>query len=146
SRHRLAGGPWAGAQARDAGPLQCGDRRASLFELLQGVRHTLLLFPGTRSGRPGWLRLARLAASTERAHRGLIDCHLVAAAPDAVPADLPAGTSIVLDLERTLHGRYDAGSECLYLIRPDGYVGYRSAPAVPGPLREYLERIFTVSS
>ncbi len=59
---------------------------------------------------------------------------------------MPQATSVVLDEEGALHRRYDVRVECLYLIRPDGYVGYRSAPAAPGRLRDYLERIFVRSS
>ena len=60
---RLQGGPRAGTEARDAGPLQRGEQQLTLFQLLRGPRHTLLLFPGARTGRAGWLRLARLADS-----------------------------------------------------------------------------------
>jgi len=142
SGRRLAAGPHAGAEAFDAGPLLRADQRLTLFELLRGSRHNLLLFPGTRSGSASWLRLARLADATQRAHAGLIDVHLVARPGVAVPSDLPAGTSVIVDAEGALHRRYGAHAECLYLIRPDGYVAYRSAPSAPPRLREYLGRIF----
>jgi 2-polyprenyl-6-methoxyphenol hydroxylase-like FAD-dependent oxidoreductase len=132
------GGIRAGAEARDAGPLERGGGRATLFEVLRGPRHTLLLFPGPRSGRTTWARLAELAASTRRSHGDLIDAHLVGETHEAVPPDLPSGTSIVLDPGRVLHHRYRVRGETLYLIRPDGYVGYRSAPAMPRRFREYL--------
>jgi 2-polyprenyl-6-methoxyphenol hydroxylase-like FAD-dependent oxidoreductase len=135
-------GPHAGAEALDAGPLQRANQHLTLFGLLRGSRHTLLVFPGARSGSPSWLRLARLANATQRAHTGLIDVHLVARPGAAVPSDLPTATSVIVDVEGTLHRRYAAQAECLYLIRPDGYVAYRSAPAAPRRLREYLKRIF----
>ena len=37
-----------------------------------------------------------------------------------------------------MHRRYGAGSECLYLVRPDGYVGFRSQPAEWKPLEEHI--------
>jgi 2-polyprenyl-6-methoxyphenol hydroxylase-like FAD-dependent oxidoreductase len=132
-------GPGAGMEARDAGPLQQGERSLTLFDLLRGPRFTLLLFPGARAGQAAWLRLARLAAWTRRRH-GEIDVHLVGASRESTP-DLPPGTSVVLDPERSLQRRFDVRGECLYLIRPDGYVGYRSAPASPTSFRRYLERI-----
>jgi 2-polyprenyl-6-methoxyphenol hydroxylase-like FAD-dependent oxidoreductase len=135
-------GPHTGAEIRDAGPLRQADRVFTLLDLLRGPRHTLLLFPGVRAGQAGWLRLARLAASTRRSHGALIDVHLVGATPGTGPADLPPGTSIVLDPERALHRRLGVRGESLYLIRPDGYIGYRSAPATPTSFRRYLERIF----
>ncbi len=36
---------------------------------------------------------------------------------------------------------YGARYECLYLVRPDGYVGFRSQPVETVPLRDYLVRI-----
>src|SRR5262245_10273951 len=139
---RLAAGPHAGAEALDAGPLLREDQRLTLFDLLRGPRHTLLLFPGARSGNASWLRLARLADATQRAHAGLVAAHLVARPGAAVPSDLPAGTSVVVDAEGVLHRRYGAQAECVYVIRPDGYVAYRSAPAATRRLRDYLNRIF----
>ena len=142
---RLAAGPHAGAEALDAGPLLRADQRLTLFELLRGPRHNLLLFPGVRSGNASWHRLARLAAATQRDHTGLIDAHVVARTGAAVPSDLPVATSVVVDAEGALHRRYGAQAECLYLIRPDGYVAYRSAPAAPSRLRDYLGRILSRS-
>ena len=49
---------------------------------------------------------------------------------------------MVLDATGAVHERYGARSECLYLVRPDGYVGYRSQPADGDKLLAYLERIF----
>src|SRR5262249_20966029 len=41
---RFADGPHSGAQARDAGPLEVSGRTLTLFDLLRGPRHRLLLF------------------------------------------------------------------------------------------------------
>src|SRR5262249_47333749 len=124
------------------GPLQRGEQRLTLFELLRGHRHTLLLFPGARTGRAGWLRLASLADSIQRAHKELVDVHVVAGADEPFPAEVPPAMSVVRAPEGALRRRYAARAESLYLIRPDGYVGYRSAPALARPLRSYLARIF----
>ena len=48
----------------------------------------------------------------------------------------------MLDPDGALHRRYGIRGESLYLIRPDGYVGYRSAPIAPRHLRAYLGRLF----
>jgi hypothetical protein len=50
---------------------------------------------------------------------------------------------VVCDGESAVHQRYGARSECAYLIRPDGYVGYRAQPADGDKLIAYLETIFT---
>jgi hypothetical protein len=49
---------------------------------------------------------------------------------------------VLLDPEGEIHQRYGARSECLYLIRPDGHVGYRGQPADGDKLLAYLETIF----
>jgi 2-polyprenyl-6-methoxyphenol hydroxylase-like FAD-dependent oxidoreductase len=49
---------------------------------------------------------------------------------------------LVLDPDLVVHHRFGAPAECLYLIRPDGYVGFRSRPADLDSLQDYLGRIF----
>ena len=46
------------------------------------------------------------------------------------------------DPEFTLHTAFGARSESLYLIRPDGFVGYRSQPASRDGLVGHLESLF----
>ena len=58
-----------------------------------------------------------------------------------LPATLAMLQQLVTD--RTLHARWGASAECLYLVRPDGYVGYRAQPADRALLAGYLDRIFT---
>ena len=49
---------------------------------------------------------------------------------------------VVLDVDRSVHHRFGAGATCLYLTRPDGYVGYRSEPADAERFWAYLDRTF----
>ncbi|WP_131782142.1 FAD-dependent monooxygenase [Legionella gresilensis] len=51
-------------------------------------------------------------------------------------------TGIIFDEEDRIHKRYGAISECLYLIRPDRFVGFRSMPPCWNRLEVYLKRIF----
>lgn len=139
----FVGGPHAGAEARDAGPLFVGDRKLTLFELLRGPRHTMLLFLGNRDGETSRARLADLAAAMVPSYRELVDVYLVVPRSSGDAEDSVAGIAVVRDPEGALHARYGADAECLYLIRPDGYVGYRSKPASLQPLREYLGRVFS---
>jgi hypothetical protein len=60
-------------------------------------------------------------------------------AGDARPKDVPPGLRALLDPELALHRRYAAATESLYLIRPDGYVGFRSQPAELANLQAHLE-------
>ena len=49
---------------------------------------------------------------------------------------------MILDHLGELHHRFGARGSCLYLIRPDGYLGYRAMPPDAGKLAHYLGRIF----
>ncbi len=60
-------------------------------------------------------------------------------------AALAPQARIVRDPQQTLHRRYGAETECLYLIRPDGYVAYRSRPATKSSFQKYLDRVFGVA-
>jgi 2-polyprenyl-6-methoxyphenol hydroxylase-like FAD-dependent oxidoreductase len=139
---RFDAGPRPGEEALDAGPLLRDHRTSSLFELLRGPKHTLLLFPGAYHEGKSWHRLADLAQYIPASASDLIDTYLVATDADCVPSNLSLGGTLIVDPERSLHYRYGAETECLYLIRPDRYVAYRSEPATASALYEYLSRIF----
>ena len=57
------------------------------------------------------------------------------------PPELANEDRVLLDPKSGLHRRYGAGSECLYLLRPDGYVGFRSQPASWKALEEHLSML-----
>jgi hypothetical protein len=59
-----------------------------------------------------------------------------------LPAAMATESGVVLDPEGAFHRRYGAGAECLYLVRPDGYIAYRSQPADGDRLMAYLARVF----
>jgi 2-polyprenyl-6-methoxyphenol hydroxylase-like FAD-dependent oxidoreductase len=139
-------GPHSGAQACDAHPLRVAGRTVTLFELLQGPRHSLLLFAGTPSARRTGDRVADLAASVARAYADVIDVYLVRPGDPAAAADPTPGVTIVGDPEQALQRRYGARGGCAYLIRPDGYVGYRSANVTLPRFRQYLDRVFAPAS
>jgi hypothetical protein len=48
---------------------------------------------------------------------------------------------LVIDSRREFARLYGAHRNSTYLIRPDGYVGYRSQAAELAKLRQYLSRI-----
>ena len=59
------------------------------------------------------------------------------------PEELTGFTgSLLLDPRGELHRAFGARSECLYLIRPDGYVAFRSQPASGETLLHFLGQIF----
>ena len=139
-------GPHAGAETPDAGPIQVGNRILTLFQLLRGTRHSLLLFVGEQTQESSRTALTDLAIQVLQSHGQHIAVYLVEIGSTGSAAKIPSGVSIVYDPEQALHHRYGASTECLYLIRPDGYVGFQSRPARLREFRQYLDKIFIPSS
>jgi len=139
--HDFGAGPRAGDRGADA-RLMLYPRRESVrfFQRLRGTTHHLVLFAGVLSTGETHRRLQALADATMRTYPDCIEPHLII--PHELPGD-PAGKGeILLDPKGELHHRYGARSECLYVVRPDGYIGFRSQPPDPEALKSYLTQIF----
>ena len=136
-------GPHAGSEALDAGPLHVSDRAISLFELISGPRHTLLLFLGP--GRADRIddELVELGNEVSRVYGDLVQVCIVLPRDDDGREVTNSSITIVRDPEGALGERYAATEFRLYLIRPDGYVGWRADRPSLGALREYLAKVFT---
>lgn len=61
---------------------------------------------------------------------------------EEVPETVGDRGSVLLDPGGACHRRYGARGGCLYLVRPDGYVGFRAQPEAPGALLAYLDRLY----
>lgn len=120
-------------------PGDLGPRR--LFDVLRDTRHALLLFEGAARSDEGDRHFERIGGLVRGRYADRIAAHVVAhlgRRPEGLRWDGP----LLLDGDGSLHHRFGARAECLYLIRPDGYVGYRAQPADPAKLQAYLERLF----
>lgn len=112
-----------------------------LFQLLDPARHTLLLFDGEADTEAGYRNLAAIAARVSERCGDAVATRVILPGERA-PAPALQGLPVVADTRKALHDRYGARSECLYLVRPDGHVAYRSQPADGDRLAEYLDTIF----
>jgi hypothetical protein len=74
------------------------------------------------------------------AYPDCIEGHLIV--PHELPEDVGGKGEILLDPSGELHHRYGARSACLYVIRPDGYMPFRSEPPDPEALKSYFTQIF----
>jgi 2-polyprenyl-6-methoxyphenol hydroxylase-like FAD-dependent oxidoreductase len=110
-----------------------------LFELLQGTKHVLLLFEGAHGVEQAGPFEAVLDLA--RKHLAHIEAFLVVRGDVAPPWIAWEGPTL-RDHRGELHHRFGARGPCLYLIRPDGYLGYRAIPPDAGKLAKYLGRIF----
>jgi hypothetical protein len=118
-RVRFRGAPQPGDRAPDARGRDTGGEPRRLFDVFRGPHFTLLLFTGGTDHRP--------AVDAARRVRELVgvdvrECVVVAGA--RVPPGRE-GDPVLLDPDREAHRLYGAGAGSLYLVRPDGYVGFR---------------------
>jgi pentachlorophenol monooxygenase len=137
----LAGGPRPGERAPDARGLERVDGSASarLFELLRGTEPVLLLYAGVAAPSEA----VRDFEAIDAGARELVGGRLVAYAVLARGVgERPGSLDSLIDESGEFSSAYGAADTFLYLIRPDGYVGFRAAPAAQEPLLAYLQKIF----
>jgi hypothetical protein len=140
--YEFGGAPDAGTRPPDRRFGPAGEERR-VSSLLRGSRHVLLLFDGARPTPEGYANLARIAAAVRSSFSDVVETRVVVPA-DARPEAL-SEDDVLLDPGGDLHCGFGARAECAYLIRPDGYVGYRSQPAGEAEILDYLRRLFATS-
>lgn len=137
----FAHGPAAGDRAPDVKVVDATNRLTSrLFQAMRGTQFTLFLFAGTRDVEhviPEFLDIAKRVAEQYSPH---INTFLIAQKDLQIDND---DVRMFIDADLSWHQRYAAGAECLYLIRPDGYIGFRSQPADLASLTKHLDGIFS---
>ena len=83
--------------------------------------------------------MTRLGAEVRKRYGPWVRVHLVIPHEDR-PPELPGEETVLLDEAGRIHEIFGIETEALVLVRPDGYVGFRSQPAESGPLLTYLEQ------
>jgi len=127
----LGGGVHAGDRAPDGAVTQVENGTpTSLFQELRGTQHQLLLFTGVEPAADAVSKLAEISAAVEARFPRIAVSHTIA------PAPMPGAT--LMDADLSVHKRYAAAAPTLYLIRPDGYVSFRSQPAEASGLLAHL--------
>lgn len=135
-------GPAPGARVPDVHFVseRVDDRR--LLPLLHGGQHHVLLFDGAAATAEGYRNLTRIADSLSPLYGDRFVCHIIVPSLERPEALMDWNGSLILDPRGELHRAFGARSECLYLIRPDGYVAFRSQPASGETLLDFLGQIF----
>lgn len=137
-------GPSPGDRAPDTTVLSLeGANPVRLFDVIRSTKHSLILFDG-KPTLEGYKNLAEIADYVRQNFGELVIPYIILAAA-ADPKNLESDCSTWHDADISAHRAYSAASECLYLIRPDGYVAFRSQPADLEALKKYLTRIFKVA-
>ena len=131
-----------GDRAPEVQPLFRADGTSTrLFELLRSTKHTLFLLAGEKYSSASLQQLGKLANLVNEHYDELVQVYLVVA-DTQFPARMPTGIPVLLDRKKVMHRRYGAGAESLYLVRPDGYIGYRGQPSAADHFWSYMRTIF----
>jgi len=135
--HRLPGGPHAGDRAPDAtvGEFSAG-REINLMSIF-GREHVLLALAAPELQAQEKFQEINSLIRERYAH--LVSAYLILG--NRVEP-VQAGTNILLDSAEQFAERYGS-TPSFYLVRPDGYIGFRSHAAQARLLRAYLSKLFT---
>lgn len=140
-------GPGAGDRAPD-GYISVRNYPVRLYEMLWGTTHTLLVFSGDETSDDEMKQFQNIASGITQSHRDLVKAIFIVDSEESVKKCAPHLESfkdqvqLVADWEMSIHHRYSAGANCMYLIRPDKYIGFRSQPMDLNLLTAHLNRIF----
>jgi hypothetical protein len=134
----FAGGPHPGDRAPDAEGLSrtAGESRRLYQEWRKDLRHQLVLFAGLSPQRKRLAQLEGFVQQVNSAAPGLINATLIRCG-----LGKPMPGRVLYDTQAHAHSRYGARQECLYLVRPDGYVGFRSQPVDLPALERHLRGV-----
>ena len=139
--HDFGAAPHAGDRAVDARLTRHPSGQSVRFSQAQhGTKHHLVLFAGSQATDATYHYLQTLADTIAQRCGRTVSPHVVV--PHEVPPQVQGRGDILVDPRGELHHRYGARIESLYLIRPDGYIGFRSQPADGEALQSYLAKIF----
>ncbi|RZU76636.1 2-polyprenyl-6-methoxyphenol hydroxylase-like FAD-dependent oxidoreductase [Micromonospora kangleipakensis] len=138
----LRAGPGPGDRAPDVGGLQ---RRGvghplRLHDLTRGTRHTLLVYADGSADEGTLAAVGKLCADVRRQTSGQIDVYLLLS-PDA-RAPWLLDPPVVRDAGGEFRAAYGVAGTALYLVRPDGHVGFRSQPIDADALSKNLQLVF----
>ncbi|WP_231929315.1 FAD-dependent oxidoreductase [Micromonospora inositola] len=138
----LRAGPGPGDRAPDVGGLR---RRGvghplRLHDLTRGTRHTLLVYADGTADEGTLTAVGKPCADVRRQAPGQIDVYLLLS-PDA-DAPVLLDPPMVRDAGGEFRAAYGVAGTALYLVRPDGHIGFRSQPIDADALGKNLQLVF----
>ncbi len=110
-----------------------------LFSLLDRLRHTVVIYLDGTSTTDTLLDIEGLVATAQSAAHDELDIYLVASpGADVSPTVLP----VIRDTAGTFVEAYGAQDHSLFVIRPDGYLGYSAGTVSGDDLIAHLKKTF----
>ena len=76
-------------------------------------------------------------------HSEWMEFHIVVPG-EMTPDGFHDNANILFDTNNEAHHLYGAKGECIYFIRPDGYIGYRSLPPNLQRLKKHLNIVYGI--
>ncbi|MBS1953262.1 MAG: FAD-dependent monooxygenase [Cyanobacteria bacterium SZAS-4] len=137
-------GPAPGDRAPDGEIHTSGAAEPSrLFEQIRGFTHFALLFTGLQNSATTLSEFETIVEHIRKQYSEFVRCLVIST--DKVPPPTELEQLCLLDNDGSLHHKYGAAHSCLYLIRPDGYVGFRSQPVDAAQLQKYFEKAYAIT-
>lgn len=140
-----SGGPVPGDRAPDGTVTGAIDGKASrLFTAFARCRFTLLVFLNKAEDKDTLTTVATLLNHVAKV--STTDMQTLLISGRHIPDTLSNFEQLVhLDARSTVHKQYGVSSTAaLYLVRPDGYISFRSIPPQWAPLKKHLQRYLQV--
>ena len=123
-------GPQAGDRMPDGLVVDIANKKiARLFELTSGQKHHLLLLTRMSDSEQTTKVADSIESSVNENFSAQIECHRIS----------------LIDTDPLTHRLLDSQDTSIYLIRPDGYVGFRSEKFDAKAFYDYLSRTFKQS-
>jgi FAD binding domain len=132
------GGTQIGFRVGDAAPLERRQGACCLHELIAVPGHSLFVMLGKADPTALDEGLA-LASAATRQYRPYLQAYIVTL---NAPTGEDAASALLRDPTGALHRRLGADRPSLYLVRPDGHLGFCNEPPSLEALQAHLGRIF----
>jgi 2-polyprenyl-6-methoxyphenol hydroxylase-like FAD-dependent oxidoreductase len=141
----MTGGLAAGDRLCDA-PVRSpvNGTHTTLFSVIGCLRINLLVFPGSGDAK-AVAHLLQIAEKIRQQFPTEIAVHVIVKADDAGAGGFTGAKegSVWIDTNGILHQKLYATDASLFLIRPDGYIGFRCQPAESDATIHYLDGFLT---
>ena len=109
-----------------------------LVSELDTTKSTVLLFDGRSASADGYARFGAIELAVRERFGSSVETAVVT--PRNVrPPELAASIKVFLDESGELEQKYAATTECVYVVRPDLWIGYRAQPVSEDKLVAWLK-------